>query len=80
MGVFASIGAATGGQAFDPLRVSNKALRKVFQGIAEQVRAEYLVGYYPQSTDEERTQHQVEIRLAESVRGNLYGGKRAVVH
>ena len=46
---------------------------------AEQVRAEYLVGYYPRSTDEERTPHQVEIRVAESVKGDLYGGSRSVV-
>ena len=80
MGVFASIGAATGGQAFDPPQVSNKALRKVFQGLAGQVRAEYLAGYYADSAGEERTPHQVEIRLSEAVKGKLYGGTRVIVH
>ncbi len=80
MGVFAAVGAATGGQAFDPPQISNKALRKVFQGIAEQVAAEYLVGYYPDSVDDERTPHQVEIQLSEAVRAKLYGGSRVIVH
>ena len=80
MGVFAAVGEATGGQAFDPLRISNKALRGVFKGIAEQVRAEYVVGYYPDSVDEEKTPHQVQITLSESVRGKIYGGSRVVVH
>ena len=80
MGVFAALGEATGGQAFDPPQVSNKALRRVFQGIAEQVSAEYVVGYYPDSTDEEKTPHQVEIQLSEAVKGKLYGGSRVIVH
>ena len=80
MATFAAVGEATGGQAFDPPQVSNKALRKVFQGIAEQVAAEYLVGYYPDAVDDEKTPHQVEVRLSEAVRGKLYGGSRVIVH
>lgn len=80
MAVFADIGGATGGQAFDPPQVSNKALRRVFRGLAEQVKAEYLIGYYPDSVDDEKTPHQVELRLSESVDGKMYGGARVVVH
>lgn len=80
MRVFADIGYQTGGRSFDPMVINNQVIRQILGSLAQLAQTEYVVGYYPRSTDTERTGHHVEVRLTDSQVGTLYGGRRLIVH
>lgn len=80
MRIFADLGQRTGGRSYDLEIINNKVIRQILGSLSTLAETEYVVGYYPSAVDEEMTPHQVEVRLSESVRGRLYGGRRLVVH
>ena len=80
MRVFADIGYQTGGRSFDPMVINNQVIRQILGSLSKLAQTEYVVGYYPRSTDTERTGHHVEVRLTDSQIGTLYGGRRLIVH
>lgn len=80
MRVFADLGYQTGGRSFDPMVINNQVIRQILGSLSKLAQTEYVVGYYPRSTDEERTGHQVEVRLTDSQIGTLYGGRRLIIH
>lgn len=80
MRIFAEIGRKTGGRSYDLEVLNNKTIRRVLESLSTLAETEYVVGYYPGSVDEELTPHQVEVRLVSDEIGELYGGRRTVVH
>ena len=78
--IFAEIGPKTGGQSFDPMVLNNLVIRKILRSLADLAATEYIVGYYPNSVDEELSPHQVQVRLADEKVGTLFGGQRTIVH
>ncbi|MDE0102107.1 MAG: VWA domain-containing protein [Bryobacterales bacterium] len=80
MRIFAEFGPRTGGRSYDLPVLNNMVIRKILGSLSELAETEYVVGYYPSQVDEQKTPHMVEVRLSESVRGTLYGGRRMVVH
>lgn len=77
---FADFGPRTGGRSYDLEVINNIVMRQILGSLATLAQAEYVVGYYPSSVDEELTGHSVEVRLADKKIGTLYGGRRVVVH
>lgn len=80
MRVFADLGYQTGGRSFDPMVINNQVIRQILGSLSKLAQTEYVIGYYPKSTDTERTGHNVEVRLTDSQIGTLYGGRRLIVH
>lgn len=80
MRIFAEFGPRTGGRSYDLPVLNNMVIRKILGSLSQLAETEYVVGYYPSQVDEQKTPHMVEVRLSESVRGTLYGGRRMVVH
>lgn len=80
MRIFADLGRQTGGRSFDPMVINNQVIRQILGSLSNLAQTEYVVGYYPQAVDEERTGHQVEVRLTDSQVGTLYGGRRLIIH
>ena len=78
--VFADIGPKTGGRSYDLPVINNKVIRQILGSLSTLAETEYVVGYYPQSVDEELSAHHVEVRLANEGVGRIYGGQRFVVH
>ena len=78
--IFAELGPKTGGRSYDPDVINNKVIRQILGSLSTLAQTEYVVGYYPKSVDEERSPHAVEVRLAEGTPGQLFGGRRLVVH
>jgi hypothetical protein len=48
--------------------------------MAERMRFDYVVGYYPSSTDHAAAPHTVQVVLRTKERGTVLGGTRIVVH
>lgn len=80
MRIFAELGPKTGGRSYDLSVINNKVIRQILGSLSTLAETEYVVGYYPSSVDEELTAHQVEVRLRSQEIGQLYGGRRLVVH
>ena len=79
-GVFAELGPKTGGRSYDLPVLNNIVIREILGSLSTLAETEYVVGYYPKSTDAELQAHAVEVRLASDEIGELYGGRRFVVH
>ncbi len=80
MRVFADMGPRTGGRSYDLSVLNNKVIRTILGSLAEVAETEYVVGYYSQSPDDEPSGHLAEARLKPEVKGELFGGRRIVVH
>ena len=78
--VFADLGPKTGGRSYDLPIINNKVIRQILGSLSTLAETEYVVGYYPKAVDEELTAHHVEVRLTREKIGQIYGGKRFVVH
>lgn len=78
--VFAELGPKTGGRSYDLPVLNNKVIRQILGSLSTLAETEYVVGYYPRSVDEELSAHHVEVRLASDEIGELYGGRRFVIH
>ena len=78
--LFAEIGPKTGGRSYDLEVINNKVIRQILGSLSTLAETEYVVGYYPKAVDEELTAHAVEVRLVSEEIGQLYGGRRLVVH
>ncbi len=78
--VFAELGPKTGGRSYDLPVLNNKVIRQILVSLSTLAATEYVVGYYPKAVDEQLSAHQVEVRLTSEEFGQLYGGKRFVVH
>ena len=78
--VFAELGPKTGGRSYDLPVLNNVVIREILGSLSTLAETEYVVGYYPRSTDAELQAHAVEVRLASEEIGSLYGGRRFVVH
>jgi VWFA-related protein len=71
---FVKLAAATGGQSFGET-VSEDLLARVLRGIAQQLRYDYVAGYYRSSPGDDR-KHDVEVRWRSAPRGQIVGGRR----
>jgi VWFA-related protein len=71
---FVKLAAATGGQSFGET-VSEDLLGRVLRGIAQQLRYDYVAGYYRSGPADER-KHDVEVRWRSAPRGQIVGGRR----
>lgn len=79
MAEFADMGEATGGRSFDPSTVNNMMVRGILRSVVNQVKAQYVAGYYPLSSGEDKKLHQVRVKLLKKKRkGRLHGGERLV--
>ena len=78
--IFAEIGPKTGGRSYDLPVINNRVIRQILGSLSTLAETEYVVGYYPSAVDEELTAHAVEVRLRSEEFGQLYGGRRFVVH
>ncbi|MDE0125939.1 MAG: VWA domain-containing protein [Bryobacterales bacterium] len=78
--IFAEIGPKTGGRSYDLPVINSKVIRQILGSLSTLAETEYVVGYYPSAVDEELTAHAVEVRLRSEEFGQLYGGRRFVVH
>ena len=78
--VFADIGPKTGGRSYELPVINSKVIRQILGSLSTLAETEYVVGYYPSAVDEELTAHAVEVRLRSEEFGQLYGGRRFVVH
>ena len=78
--VFAEIGPKTGGRSYELPVINNRVIRQILGSLSTLAETEYVVGYYPSAVDEELTAHAVEVRLRSEEFGQLYGGRRFVVH
>ena len=78
--VFAEIGPKTGGRSYDLEVINNTVIRQILGSLSTLAETEYIVGYYPRAVDEELTAHSVEVSLVSEEIGQLYGGRRLVVH
>jgi hypothetical protein len=79
---FANIGPATGGRSFDPMVMNNTVVRAVLSAVVKQVRYEYVVGYAPEDSGQEKRIHKVQVKLVtkDKDKGKIDGGVRTVVH
>lgn len=78
--VFADLGEKTGGRSYDLEVINNTVIRQILVSLSTLAQTEYVVGYYPRAVDEELAAHQVEVRLRSEETGQLFGGRRLVVH
>lgn len=77
---FARMGEATGGLSFDPPVMNSGVLKTILAGLTAQIRAQYVIGYYPPSGGGKPAKHKLRLRLREKGIGKLYGGWRTVVY
>lgn len=73
---YARMGEATGGRSFWPAAFTPEHLERILSHIANQVRAEYTVGYYRARADQGG--RAVKVRLEDHRKGRLYAGIRQV--
>jgi Ca-activated chloride channel family protein len=75
---FARFGPQTGGRSFQPRVANSKMIRQILSELVNQIRSEYVVGYYPVATAEKK-KCQVEVKLLAKDKGQVHGGTRTVV-
>lgn len=73
---YAKIGEETGGRSFWPAAFTAEHLERILGHIANQVRAEYTVGYYRR--EQVKGVRIVRVKLKDRSKGRLYGGIRRV--
>ena len=78
IGSFMNLASATGGQGFDAISTKD-VLPTILKSLANHVRYDYTVGFYPSSSGE-RKRHKIEVVLKSKKRGQIVGGIRALVH
>jgi VWFA-related protein len=76
---FLSLAEHTGGRRFEFFGSKN-VLATVLRDIAEHIRYDYVVGFYPSASDGTGKQHTVEVSLRSKDKGQIIGGKRVVEH
>jgi VWFA-related protein len=75
---FAGLAEITGGRAYSPRFFTPDTIRKILQFMVGQVRAEYVVGYYPPPAEGAARSHKLAVRLKSKETGKLLGGTRVV--
>ena len=70
----------TSGHRSDWKHRQNMTVRAYLKSIAKVAQNEYLVGYYPSRKGDEPVARQVEVRLKAKGIGQLYDGRRVIVH
>jgi len=75
---FMGLAAATGGKEFFGLMGGN-VLPTVLQGLAREMRSEYVAGFYVAASAEPK-RHRIEVVLQSKEQGRIYGGSRELVH
>jgi hypothetical protein len=55
-------------------------IRTTLEGLVQQVRAQYVVGYDPGPSGENPKPHKIQVKLLAKDKGKLHGGARTVVH
>jgi len=78
-GRFAELGKLTGGQAFDDT-ASAEVLPRILRALGQQIRFEYVVGYYHPAGSGSGKRHQAEVTWGPAARGEILGGTRTVVY
>jgi VWFA-related protein len=78
IGSFMKLASATGGQAFDAVSTKD-VLPTILKSLANHVRYDYVVGFYPASSGG-RKRHKIEVILRSKNRGEIVGGFRTLVH
>jgi hypothetical protein len=75
---FLGLGAATGGSSHRVVGGSSSAvLSEILKWLSDQVRYDYVAGYYPISSGEKKA-HTVQVVLKDPNRGRVVGGARTV--
>jgi len=75
---FMGTAAQTGGRAFEFSGIdADDLMDRILQGIATEIRTEYVAGYYPASTGTPRL-HKVQVVLKDMARGRIVGGARDI--
>jgi hypothetical protein len=79
-GLFARLGEATGGRAFDPPELNASAARDIIGFLAGEVQTAYMIGFSPEPCATPSA-HEVDIRLVGGPRGaKILGGFRTAVY
>ncbi len=76
---FASLGDSTGGRSFDPPDLNAATARAVIHELADEVRAEYVVGFTPEP-GAPPSKHAIEVRIKGHPELKLVGGARVAVY
>jgi hypothetical protein len=79
-GLFAGLGEATGGRAFDPPELNASPAREIVGFLAGEVQTAYMIGFSPEP-GATPSAYKVEIRLVGGTRGaKILGGFRMAVY
>ena len=57
----------------------NDSFRRIFQWLGEQIRSDYLAGFYAPSPGQPKP-HKIEVALKDSKRGKLAGSAQTIVY
>ncbi len=75
---FMGLASATGGREFQGLMGAD-VLASVLKGLANQIRSEYVAGFYVTMSGEPKRRH-IEVVLHDKERWRIQGGQRTLVH
>jgi VWFA-related protein len=75
---FMNLAKATGGREFSTV-ASREVVPTILKSLAQHVRYDYVVGFYPSSSGEHK-RHKLEVVLRSKTRGQIVGGSRTLVH
>ena len=76
---FAKLGRQTGGRSFDPLKMDTPSMEAILQIVVENVRSEYVAGYYA-PPGLKKGKHKVKVLLNKKSLGKVDGGEKVFVH